>query len=165
MLVSKGSEKFIHEANCNYLPDVTFLFFSFSLNDAIDFLMNIEANSDIKSSSDEDDHGFAMLSPIVKANAETDINSDVLDDMNDDLVLNSTCDSSFLDKGNKQKYVQGTQPPNIKSRKSATRNLKKGTDLQPTLKLSEASGVPEEWKEIIKSLIDAFKAMFSDDLV
>ena len=37
--------------------------------------------------------------------------------------------------------------------------------LQPTLKLSEASPVLEEWKEIIKSPIDAFKAMFSDDLV
>ena len=92
--------------------------------------------------------------------------------MNDGLVhhllrrlLNSTCDSSFLDKGNKQKPVQHTQPPNTKSRKSAARNWKKGTDLQPTLKLSEASAVPEEWKEIIKPPIDAFKAMFSDDLV
>ena len=37
---------------------------------------------------------------------------------------------------------------------------KKGTDLQPTLKLSETSAVPKEWKEIIKSSIDAFKAMF-----
>ena len=46
--------------------------------------------------------------------------------------------------------------PNKKSRKSAARNQKKGTDLQLTLKLSEASAVPEEWKEIIKSPIDAF---------
>ena len=37
--------------------------------------------------------------------------------------------------------------------------------MQPTLKLSEASAVPEEWKEIIKSSIDPFKAMFTDDLV
>ena len=37
--------------------------------------------------------------------------------------------------------------------------------MQPTLKISEASAVPEKWKEIIKSPIDAFKAMFSDDLV
>ena len=37
--------------------------------------------------------------------------------------------------------------------------------MQPTLKLLEASAVLEEWKEIIKSSIDAFKAMFSDDLV
>ena len=37
--------------------------------------------------------------------------------------------------------------------------------MQPTLKLLEASAVLEEWKEIIKSPIDAFKAMFSDDLV
>ena len=29
----------------------------------------------------------------------------------------------------------------------------------------EASAVPEEWKEIIKSTIDSLKAMFSDDLV
>ena len=43
---------------------------------------------------------------------------------------------------------------------------KKGTDLQPTLKRSEASAVPEEWKEIIKLPIGSFKAMFSsDDLV
>ena len=33
------------------------------------------------------------------------------------------------------------------------------------MKLLEASTVPEEWKEIIKSPIDAFRAMFSDDLV
>ena len=37
--------------------------------------------------------------------------------------------------------------------------------MQPTLKLLEASAVPEEWREIIKSPIDVFKAMFSDDLV
>ena len=64
--IKKSSENFVHEANCNYLPDVTFLFFSFSLNDAIDFLMNTEDNSDIESSSDEDDHDSAMLPPIEK---------------------------------------------------------------------------------------------------
>ena len=37
--------------------------------------------------------------------------------------------------------------------------------MQPTLKLLETSAVPEEWEKIIKSLIDTFKAMFSDDLV
>ena len=58
--------------------------------------------------------------------------------------------------------MQLTQPPNKKSRKSAARSLRKGADLQPTLK---ANTVPQEWKEIIKSPIDAFKAMFSDDLV
>ena len=100
------------------------------------------------------------------------MDSDTSDDMNDGLVhqlprrlLNTTCDSSLIDKENKQKSVQRTQPPNKKSRKSAARNWKKDTDLQPTLKLLEASAVPEEWKEIIKSPIDAFKAMFSDDLV
>ena len=61
--------------------------------------------------------------------------------------------------------MQLTQPPNKKSRKSAARSLRKGADLQPTLKLLEANTVPEEWKEVIKSPIDAFKAMFSDDLV
>ena len=100
------------------------------------------------------------------------MDSDASDDMNDGLVhhlprhlLNSTCDSSLLDKGNKQKSVQRAQLPNKKSRKSTARNWKKGTDLQPTLKLSEANAVREEWKEIFKSPIDAFKAMFSDDLV
>ena len=87
------------------MPDVTFLFFSFSLNDGIDFLMNIEDNSDIESSSDEDDHDLAMLPPIEKANAETDTDSDASDDMNDGFVhhlprglLNSTCDSICLTK-------------------------------------------------------------------
>ena len=70
-----------------------------------------------------------------------------------------------LTKEKKQKYVQRTQSSNKKSRKSAARNWRKGTDLQPTLKLLEASAVPEEWKEIIKSPIDAFKAMLSNDLV
>ena len=51
-------------------------FFSFSLNDSIDILMNTEDNSDIKSSSDEDNHDLAMLPPIEKANAETDMDSD-----------------------------------------------------------------------------------------
>ena len=113
-----------------------------------------------------------MLPPTEKANAKPDMDSDASDDMNDSHVhhlprhlLNSTCDLSLLDKGNKQKSVQRTQPPNKKSRKSAARNWKKGTDLQPTLKLLEVSAVPEEWKEIIKSPIDAFKAIFSDDLV
>ena len=42
----KKTENFVHEANCNYLPDVTFLFLSFSPNDAVDFLMNTDDNSD-----------------------------------------------------------------------------------------------------------------------
>ena len=124
------------------------------------------------SSSDEDHHDLAILPSIEKANAEIDMDSGVSDDTNDGLahhlprrLLNSTCDSSLLDKGNKQKSVQHIQPPNKKSRKSAARNWKKGTDFQPTLKLSEASAVPEEWKEIIKSPTDAFKAMFSHDLI
>ena len=61
--------------------------------------------------------------------------------------------------------MQLTHPSNKKSRKSAARNWKKGTGLKPTLKLLEASAVPEEWKEIIKSSFDVFRAMFSDGLV
>ena len=38
--------------------------------------MNTEDNSDIESSSDEDDHDLAMLPPIEKANAETEMDSD-----------------------------------------------------------------------------------------
>ena len=115
---------------------------------------------------------FLCSAPIEKANAEADMDSDTSDDINDSLVhqlprrfLNTTYDSSLIDKENKQKSVQRTQPSNKKSRKSAARKWKKVTNLQPTLKLSKASTVPEEWKEIIKSPIDAFKAMFSDDLV
>ena len=113
-----------------------------------------------------------MLPPTEKSIAEPDMNSEASDDMNGGLVhnlrrslLNSTCDSSLLDKGNKQKSVQRTQRQNKKPRKSAARNWKKGTDLQPTLKLLEASAVSEGWKEKVKSPIDALKAMFSDDLV
>ena len=51
------------------------------------------------------------------------------------------------------------------TRISAARIWKKGADLQPTLKLSKASVLPEEWKETVKSLIAAFKAIFIDDLV
>ena len=75
-MYKKSSESFVHEANCKYLPDATFLFCSFSLNDAIDFLMNTEDSSDIESSSDEDDHDLAMLPPIEKANTETEMDSD-----------------------------------------------------------------------------------------
>ena len=115
----KKAVRFFHEASCNYLPGVTFLFFSFSLSNAIEFLTNTEYNSDIESSSDGDDQDLAMLPQIEKADAETDMHSDESDDMNDGLVhhlprrlLNSTCDSSLLDKGNKQKSVQRVQPPN-----------------------------------------------------
>ena len=94
--------------------------------------MNTENNSDKESSSDEDDHDLAMLPPTKKVNAETDKDSDASDYMNDGLVhdfprrlLNSTCDSTLLDKRNRQKSVQRTQPPNKKSRKSAARNWKK----------------------------------------
>ena len=45
------------------------------------------------------------------------------------------------------------------------KNLGKRHRLQSTSKLLEASAVPKEWKEIIKSPIDAFRTMFSDDLV
>ena len=69
--------------------------------------MNTEDNSDIKSSSGEDDHDLTMRPPIEKAIAETELDCDALDDMNDGLVhhfprhlLNSTCDSSLLDKRN-----------------------------------------------------------------
>ena len=84
--------------------------------------MNTEDNSDVESSLDEDCHNLAMLLP------NTYMSSDPSNDMNDVLVhhlprrlLNSTCDSSLLDKGNKQKSVQRTQDPNKKSRQSAVR--------------------------------------------
>ena len=70
----------------------------------------------LESSSDEDNHDLAMLPPTEKANAENDMDSDASFDMNDGLVqylprclLNSTCDSSLLDKGNKQKSVECTE--------------------------------------------------------
>ena len=92
-----------------------FYFFRFSMNNAIDFLMNAEGNSDIKSPSNEGYHDLTMLPPIEKAKAETDMDNDTSDEMNDVLahylpkrLLNSACDSSVLDKGNKQKSVQGT---------------------------------------------------------
>ena len=107
------------------------------------------------------------MPPIEKANAETDMESDVSDDTNDGLVhhlprrlLNSICDSSLLDKGNKLKSIQRTQPPNKKSRKSATRNWKKGTDLKLTFKLSEASVVPEKWKKESSHLLICSKLCF-----
>ena len=71
--------------NFNYLPEVTFLF-SFSLNDAIDFLRNTEDNSNIESSSDEDDHDLVRLPSIDKTNGEIDMGIDATDDMNDDLI-------------------------------------------------------------------------------
>ena len=85
-MYKKSSENFVHEANCNYLPDVTFLFFSFSLNDAIDFLMNTQDNSVIESSLDEEDHNLAILTPIKKANAETDTDGNASDEMYNGLV-------------------------------------------------------------------------------
>ena len=90
--------------------------------------MNTEDNSDIESSSNKDDHDMAMLPPSEIANAETDMDSDGSDDMNDGLVhhlprplLNSSWYSSLLNKGSKQKSLQHTQPPNKKSRKSAAK--------------------------------------------
>ena len=90
--------------------------------------MNTEDNSDTESSSNEDDHDLAMLPPSEKANAETDMDSDGSDDMNDGLVhhlprplLNSTWYSSLLNKESKQKSLQHTQLPNKKSRKSAAK--------------------------------------------
>ena len=87
------------------MPDVTFLFFSFSLKYAIDFLGWKRPR-------------FGYAASNWKAYAETNMDSDASDDLNDGLVhhlprrlLNSTCDSSLLDKGNKQKPVQRTQPP------------------------------------------------------
>ena len=107
-MYKKSIENFVHETNCNYLPDVTFSFFSFSLNDVIEFFMNTEYESDIGRSSDEDDNDLVMLFSIAKANVETDMDSDASGDLNDGLVhhlprrlLNSTCDSSLFEKGNK----------------------------------------------------------------
>ena len=136
-MYKKSSENFVHEANYNYLPDVNFLFYSFSLNDAIDFLINTEDNSDRESSSDEDDHDLAMLPPIEKAS----------DDMNDGLAhhlprrsVNSTCELSLLDNRN----LCNALKPQIKNQENQLQETgKKNTDLQPTLTLSEASAVPE----------------------
>ena len=48
--------------------------------------MNTEDSSDIDSSSNEDDHDLAMLPPFEKANAETDMDSDASDGMNEGFV-------------------------------------------------------------------------------
>ena len=84
-------------------------------------LWTLKDKSDIESSWYEDDHDLTDLPPIVKANADTDMDSDASDDMNNVLVhylprhlLNSTYDSNLLEKGNKLRSVQRTQPPNKK---------------------------------------------------
>ena len=151
---------------CNYLP-VTFLFFTFSLSDSIDFPMNVEDNSDIESSSDEDGNDFAMLPPVEKL--ETDMDSDASDDMNDGLVHN-LLKRNHLTRICLKKEINRNMcnaiKPQIRNLKNQLKQTgKKGTDLRPTLKLLEASAVPEKWKEIFKSPIDAFRAMFPDDLV
>ena len=58
------------------MPDVTFLFFSFSRNGTIDFFMKTGDNSNIECSWDKGDHDLAMLPPIKTANAETGVDSD-----------------------------------------------------------------------------------------
>ena len=82
-MYKKTSEIYVHETNCIYLSDVTFLFLSFSLNDAIDFLIDTGDNIHVETSSDKDDHDLAMLPPTEKANVETDMESDASDGMND----------------------------------------------------------------------------------
>ena len=78
-MYKKSRGTFINGANSNYSPDVTVLFFSYSLND---FLMNTGDTNDKESSSDEGGHDLATLPLIEKANAGTDMDSDVSDDMN-----------------------------------------------------------------------------------
>ena len=144
-----------------------FLFFSFLLNGAFDLLKNIEDNSDIESSSDEEDHDLNILPPTEKTNAETNMENYASVDINDGLVhhltrglLNLTYYLSMPHKGNKQKSVQHTQPPSQISRKLGSRNGEKDTDLQPTFKSMEASAVLEGWEEIIKAPIHAFRTIF-----
>ena len=94
--------------------------------------MSTEDNRDIETSTDEDDHDLAMVPPVEKVNAETDMDSDAWYDMSDGLVhhlprrlVNSTFDWSLLDKGNKQKSVQPTQPPNKNNKNISWKNLEK----------------------------------------
>ena len=94
--------------------------------------MNTEDNSDIEISLDEEDSELAMLPPIEKVNAETDMDSDALDDMNNGLVhhlwrclLNSACGVSLFDKEINKNLCNALNPPNRKSRKSAARYWKK----------------------------------------
>ena len=74
--------------------------------------MNTVDKGDIESSSDEKDHDLAILPPIEKAKANTDMDNDESDDMNDDYLhhllrslRNSTSESSLLNKGNKHKSM------------------------------------------------------------
>ena len=85
-MYKKSSENFVHKANFNYLPDVTSLFYSYSLNGSTDLLMNTKGNSDMESSSDKDDHDLAVLPPTEKANAETVIIKSTIDAFKADLV-------------------------------------------------------------------------------
>ena len=83
-------------------------------------------------------------------------------------LLNSKCDSSFLNRGNKQKSVQRTQPLNKKPRKSAARNWKKGTDLQPifeTIGGKCCTGRMERNNQVTYWCVLCKNAMFSNNLV
>ena len=113
--------------------------------------MSTEDNSDVERSSNEDEHDLFTLPPVKKANSETDIGSDASDDMKDGVVhhlsrrlLNSTCDSNLLDKGKSRNLCNALNHPIRNQKKSAARNWKKGSVLQPNLKISEASDVIEE---------------------
>ena len=94
--------------------------FSFTLNVAIDFLMDSDVSDDC-SSDENDDNEVIMLPLIEKANAESDMDSGASDDMNEGLVhhlprrlLNSTCESNLL------KDYPGNESPRASTETAST---------------------------------------------
>ena len=87
------------------------MLFSYSLNKAIDFLVNNQDEIDLESSSDEDGYDLVMPIQTEKSNAKTDCGAS--DDMSQSLMyhiprclLNSACRSSLLEKQIKENTVK-----------------------------------------------------------
>ena len=108
------------------------------MNKAIGFLTNNQDESDLESSSNDDEYDLAMLPPIGKSNAEADMGSDVSDDMDESLVhplsmclLNLACGSSLLDKQNKEKAVKAKKNNHASNKK--TKNQSQEREKRPLI--------------------------------
>ena len=146
---------------------------NYTLSEVIYFVTNGENSSNVDSDEEKE---IVILSPIERAETETDCDSDISDDENEGLanhmprrLMTASCSTNTvkqnLDETNQTCDDESyEQPPKRHKQNKKERKWKKA-DIDSAHDIVDPNELPAELSDSIKTPFDAFWNIYSDDLL
>ena len=158
------------------LPLIFITWFRYTLNDALDMMMDPDIDLFSNIDSDAEETTLVMIPPLERASTQSDQDSDASDDLNKGhayhlpkRLLNSACSLNIVENKSRaftQSEKGGACKKKCKTSKRAARKWKKQfLFTNANVKLSGSISIPQLTRDTVKSPLDCFYSMFSPDLL